>query len=333
MAVAVQGAPSTGGRDREPRPGLATRVKRSYSTYWYAYAMAAPVVLVLGVLVGYPLARGVYLTLTDATSLNTGHTVGVNHIPDTFKFVGLHNYADVLWGDSSYDRFWSHFIWTIAWTVICVTLTYGLGLAMALLMHQKLRGRTAYRLLLILPWAVPTFVTVFSWRLLLADNGMVNVLLGSLHLPQPSWLEDPLAQKAAAILVNTWCGVPFMMVSLLGGLQSIPAELYEAAEMDGASPWQRFRFVTLPGLRAVSSTVILLGVIWTFNQFVIIFLLFGQNAPDVQILVTWAYQLGFGQQPRDYAQSASYGIILLSILIVFTAFYQRWLKRNDQGVI
>lgn len=295
--------------------------------------MAAPVVLVLGVLVGYPLVRGIYLTLTDATSLNTGHTVGVNHIPDTFKFVGLNNYADILWGDSSYDRFWSHFVWTILWTVICVTLTYGLGLALALLMNQKLRGRTAYRLLLILPWAVPTFVTVFSWRLMLADGGIANTLLGALHLPQPSWLEDPLAQKAAAILVNTWCGVPFMMVSLLGGLQSIPAELYEAAEMDGASAWQRFRFVTLPGLRAVSSTVVLLGVIWTFNQFVIIFLLFGQNAPDVQILVTWAYQLGFGQQPRDYAQSASYGIILLSILIVFTTFYQRWLKRNDQGVI
>ncbi|WP_035804404.1 carbohydrate ABC transporter permease [Kitasatospora mediocidica] len=333
MAVAVPGAARKGGRDREPRPGLVERLKLSYSRHWYAYAMAAPVVIVLGVLVAYPLGRGVYLTLTDANSLNVGHTVGVNHIPDTFKFVGLQNYADVLWGQGSYDRFWSHFVWTILWTVICVTLTYGSGLGLALLMNQQLRGRTAYRLLLILPWAVPTFVTVFSWRLMLADGGMVNTLLGALHLPQPSWLEDPLAQKAAAILVNTWCGVPFMMVSLLGGLQSIPAELYEAAEMDGASSWQRFRYVTLPGLRAVSSTVILLGVIWTFNQFVIIFLLFGNNAPDVQILVTWAYQLGFGQQPRDYAQSASYGIILLSILIVFTTFYQRWLKRNDQGVV
>ncbi|GAA1993000.1 carbohydrate ABC transporter permease [Kitasatospora viridis] len=313
---------------------LVKSLKRSYSTYWYAYAMAAPVVIVLGVLVAYPLGRGIYLTLTDANSLNVGHTVGVNHIPDTFKFVGLHNYTDVLFGPGSYDRFWSHFVWTVVWTVTCVVLHFSLGLGLALLLNQKMRGRTFYRLMLIVPWAVPSFVTVFSWRLMLADGGLVNNLLSFAHLPQPNWLEDPLAQKAAAILVNTWCGVPFMMVSLLGGLQAIPAELYEAAEMDGANAWQRFRNVTLPGLRSVSSTVVLLGVIWTFNQFTIIYLLFGKNnAPDVQILVTWAYQLGFGQLPRDYAQSATYGIILLSILIVFTAFYQRWLKRADQSAV
>ena len=100
-----------------------------------------------------------------------------------------------------------------------------------------------------------------------------------MHLPAPAWLEDTFWQQFAAIMVNTWCGVPFMMVSLLGGLQSIDAELYEAAEMDGASAWQRFRYVTLPGLRSVSSTVVLLGIIWTFNQFAVIFLLFGNTAP------------------------------------------------------
>ncbi|MER5867177.1 sugar ABC transporter permease [Kitasatospora sp. NPDC002040] len=329
MAVAVQGAPTKG--SQEPRPGLVARVKLSYSKYWYAYAMVAPVVVVLGVLVGYPLVNGFYLTLTDANSLNSARTIGVKEIPATFQFIGLDNYADILWGPGSYDRFWSHFVWTIAWTVICVTVTYATGLALALLMNQHLRGRSFYRLLLILPWAVPTFVTIFSWRLMLADGGVINGVLGSLGLPEPAWLSDPLAQKSAAIIVNTWVGVPFMMVSLLGGLQSIPGELYEAAEMDGATAWQRFRHITLPGLRTVSSTVVLLGVIWTFNQFAVIFLLFGNGAPDAQILVTWAYRLGFGQQPRDYAQSATYGVLLLSILIVFTSFYRRWLARNEEA--
>jgi len=123
-----------------------------------------------------------------------------------------------------------------------------------------------------------------------------------------------------------------MMVSLLGGLQSIDRTLYEAAEMDGATAWQRFWYITLPSLRPVSSTVVLLGVIWTFNQFTIIFLLFGSSAPDAQILVTWAYYLGFGQQPRDYAQSAAYGVLLMSILVVFTSVYRRWLARNEQQV-
>ncbi|MDX3075308.1 carbohydrate ABC transporter permease [Streptomyces sp. NPDC088354] len=330
MTVAVEGAVQKSRDTRGSRPGPIERLKRSYQKHWYAYAMIAPVVVVLGVLVGYPLAQGLYLTLTDANSLNSARTIGVNHIDATYQFIGLHNYADILWGPTSYDRFWSHFIWTVIWTAVCVALHYGLGLGLALLLNQKLRGRTFYRMMLILPWAVPTFVTVFSWRIMLSDSGVVNSVLGGLHLPQPQWLEDSTFQQIAAIGVNTWVGVPFMMVSLLGGLQSIPSELYEAAEMDGANAWQRFRNVTLPGLRSVSSTVVLLGIIWTFNQFAIIYLLFGSGAPDAQILVTWAYQLGFGQQPRDYAQSAAYGVLLLSILIVFTTFYRRWLARHDQ---
>jgi arabinogalactan oligomer/maltooligosaccharide transport system permease protein len=330
MTVAVDSTAATKRGARAPRPGPFGRLKRSYQKHWYAYAMIAPVVVVLGVLVLYPLVRGLYLTLTDANSLNSARTIGVNHIDATYKFIGLDNYADILWGPTSYDRFWSHFIWTVVWTALCVALHYVIGLGLALLLNQKLRGRTFYRLMLILPWAVPTFVTVFSWRIMLSDSGLINSVLGSLHLPQPQWLEDAFFQRTAAILVNTWCGVPFMMVSLLGGLQSIDPVLYEAAEMDGASPWQRFRHVTLPGLRSVSSTVVLLGVIWTFNQFAVIFLLFGNTAPDAQILVTWAYYLGFGQQPRDFAQSAAYGVLLLSILTVFTSFYYRWLNRNEQ---
>ncbi|MFD0308834.1 carbohydrate ABC transporter permease [Streptomyces sp. NPDC127119] len=330
MTVVIDRATGKRRGSRAPRPGLLQRMKRSYQKYWYAYAMTAPVVVVLGVLVLYPLVRGIYLTFTDATSLNSARTIGVNHIDATYEFIGLDNYADILWGPTAYDRFWSHFIWTIVWTALCVLLHYVIGLGLALLLNQKLKGRTFYRLILVLPWAVPTFVTVFGWRFMLADGGIINSMLDAVHLPSPLWLEDTFWQRTAAIMVNTWCGVPFMMVSLLGGLQSIDPVLYEAAEMDGANAWQRFRNVTLPGLQSVSSTVVLLGVIWTFNQFAIIFLLFGDTAPDAQILVTWAYYLGFGQQPRDYAQSAAYGVLLLSILIVFTSVYRRWLARNEQ---
>ncbi|GAA3305753.1 carbohydrate ABC transporter permease [Streptomyces cinereospinus] len=306
------------------------RLRRSYQKHWYAYAMIAPVIVVLGVLVLYPLAYGFHLTLTDANSLNTARTIGVNEIEATYRFIGFDNYADILWGETAYDRFWSHFIWTIVWTAACVGLHFSIGLGLALLLDQKLRGRTVYRLIMVLPWAAPTFVTVFGWRFLLADGGVVNTALESLHLPAPLWLEDTFWQRFAAIMVNTWCGVPFMMVSLLGGLQSIDSTLYEAAEMDGANAWQRFRYVTLPGLRSVSATVVLLGVIWTFNQFAVIFLLFGSTAPDAQILVTWAYYLGFGQQPRDFAQSAAYGMLLLAVLIVFTSVHRRWLNRDEQ---
>ncbi|MFF7213578.1 carbohydrate ABC transporter permease [Streptomyces sp. NPDC008238] len=329
MTVAVQGGTGKTQRGQAPRPGPFSRIRQSYNRNWYAWAMVAPVVAVIGLLVLYPLVRGVYLSLTDANSQNVGRTIGVNEIPDSFSWVGLDNYTEILSGGD--HQFWPHFTWTILWTVVCVALHYGLGLGLAMLLNRKLRCRTFYRLVLILPWAVPTFVTVFSWRLILADDGgILNTVLHSLHLPTPAWLSDSFWQKTAAIMVNTWVGVPFMMVSLLGGLQSIPSELYEAAEMDGATPWQRFRYVTLPGLRSVSSTVILLGIIWTFNQFVVIFLLFGANAgQDAQILVTWAYRLGFGQDPRDYAGSAAYGVIILSMLIVFASVYRRWLARSE----
>ncbi|NWF29791.1 sugar ABC transporter permease [Streptomyces sp. PKU-EA00015] len=333
MTVAAEGATAAerGRAPRPGRPGLFARMKLSYEKNWYAWAMVAPVVLVLGVLVLYPLVRGIYLSMTNADSTNIGRTIGVNKIPDSFSWVGPDNYTEILSGADG--QFWPHFVWTIVWTVVCVAFHYGIGLGLALLLNRKLRGRTFYRLVLILPWAVPTFVTVFSWRLILADEGgILNTALGWLDLPQPGWLSDVFWQRTSAVMVNVWVGVPFMMVSLLGGLQSINGDLYEAAEMDGASAWQRFRHVTLPGLRSVSSTVILLGVIWTFNQFVVIFLLFGATgAPEAQILVTWAYRLGFGQDPRDYAGSAAYGVIILSMLIVFASFYRRWLARHEQS--
>jgi arabinogalactan oligomer/maltooligosaccharide transport system permease protein len=306
-------------------------IKQSYNRHWYAYAMVAPVVAVLGLLVAYPLGRGIYLSLTDANSDNVGRTIGVNEIPDSFSWVGLDHYTEILTGSGA-DTFWTQFVWTMVWTVSCVALHFGIGMGLALLLNREVRGRTFYRLTLILPWAVPTFVTVFAWRLILADDGgILNTTLGWAGLPEPAWLSEPMWQRIAAIMVNTWCGVPFMMLSLLGGLQSIPNELYEAAETDGATPWQRFRFVTLPGLRSVSSTVIMLGFIWTFNQFLIIFLLFGNSAPEAQILVTWAYRLGFGQTPRDYAGSAAYGVIILSMLVVLVSAYRHWLARNEKA--
>ena len=331
MTVAIDRATGRRSGDRASRPGRMQRLKHSYQKYWYAYAMIAPVVVVLGGLVLYPLVRGMYLTLTDANSLNSARTIGVNHIDATYKFIGLDNYKDILFGPTAYDRFWSHFIWTIVWTALCVALHYTIGLGLALLLNQKLRGRTFYRLILILPWAVPTFVTVFGWRFMLADGGIINSMLDAVHLPSPLWLEDTFWQRFAAIMVNTWCGVPFMMVSLLGGLQSIDATLYEAAEMDGANKWQQFRFVTLPGLRSVSSTVVLLGIIWTFNQFAIIYLVTaGGPGGATNILITQAYNDAFSQT-RDYAGGSTYGVIILSMLLLFATFFRRTLGRGQEA--
>ncbi|MFK4185550.1 carbohydrate ABC transporter permease [Streptomyces sparsogenes] len=327
-AAKAAGAMSARGRGRggERNPG---RIRRALGTHWYAWSMVAPVVIVIGVIIGYPLARGAYLSFTDANEANVERNIGVNHIPATYKFVGLDNYKAIL----TDSVFWDRLGWTVVWTVTCVVLSFTLGLALANMLNRKIKGRAFYRTALVLPWAVPAFVSVFTWRLLFNErSGLFNKLLEGGGFDGISWLNDPTWAKVSVIAVNVWLGVPFMLVATLGGLQSIPAELYEAAEMDGAGPWQRFRNITLPGLRSVSSTVVLLSAIWTFNMFPVIFLLTRGGPGDAtEILVTYAYRLSFVISPRDYASSAAWGVVILLLLALFAVGYRRALRKQGDS--
>ncbi|OMI36724.1 carbohydrate ABC transporter permease [Streptomyces sparsogenes] len=327
-AAKAAGAMSARGRGRggERNPG---RIRRALGTHWYAWSMVAPVVIVIGVIIGYPLARGAYLSFTDANEANVERNIGVNHIPATYKFVGLDNYKAIL----TDSVFWDRLGWTVVWTVTCVALSFTLGLALANMLNRKIKGRAIYRTALVLPWAVPAFVSVFTWRLLFNErSGLFNKLLEGGGFDGISWLNDPTWAKVSVIAVNVWLGVPFMLVATLGGLQSIPAELYEAAEMDGAGPWQRFRNITLPGLRSVSSTVVLLSAIWTFNMFPVIFLLTRGGPGDAtEILVTYAYRLSFVISPRDYASSAAWGVVILLLLALFAVGYRRALRKQGDS--
>ncbi|KOV71222.1 ABC transporter permease [Streptomyces sp. MMG1121] len=292
--------------------------------------MVTPVAVVIAVLVLYPLGYGFYQSLTNANEANVATTIGAFHRPATYDFVGLHNYWHVLSGADG--DFYPRLVWTVVWTLSCVALHVCLGMGLAVLLNRKVRGRAFYRAMLILPWAVPSFIGVFAWRLMLNSQfGVFNDIITAFGLPEQNWLGTPLAQKIAVIMVNVWIGIPFNMVALLGGLQSIPKELYEAAEMDGASPWQRFLNVTLPGLRPVSNTVILLGCIWTFNMFNVIYLLLGNNTTgDTDILVTFAFRKAF-TGISDYAGAATYGIIILALLLAFSTFYRRSTLKSEQA--
>ncbi|MCX2179477.1 sugar ABC transporter permease [Streptomyces sp. SKN60] len=331
QSVAKAAGDSARGRSRgtgKRNGGSRGAARRSLSTHWYAWAMVAPVVLVIGVIIGYPLVRGIWLSLTDANERNVERSIGVNHIPATYEFVGVDNYVDALTG----NQFLATLGWTLVWTVACVSVTFALGLVLANMLHRKIAGRGVYRMLLILPWAVPGFVSVFAWRFLYDERrGILNQVLAGGGIDAVPWLNDPTWAKFSVIAVNVWLGVPFMMVALLGGLQSIPGEMYEAAEMDGANAWQRFRHITLPGLRSVSTTVILLSTIWTFNMFPVIFLLTrGGPGEATQILVTQAYKFSFEISPRDYAQSSTWGVLILILLMVFAAIYRRVLRKQGE---
>ena len=313
-------------------------MRKTFDRHWYAWAMVLPTVIVLGVLVFYPLVQGVWQSFTNLNEdnqrteicdkvLGGGETCAPN--PDAARFVGLDNYVDILTG--AQGHFWLQLVNTLVWTISCVVFHYGLGLGLAVMLNRSFRGRTFYRIALILPWAVPAFVAAFAWRFMFDERfGLINGVLQAVGLEPVAWFEQRWTAMFTAIVTNIWLGVPFMMVALLGGLQSINADLYEAAEIDGASPWQRFVNITLPGLRPVSSTVILLGTIWTFNMFPIIyFVTRGGPAGETEILVTGAYRAAF-EGIRDYSLAATYGVLILSILVVYAGVYKRLLARQGE---
>ncbi|MEO8557213.1 MAG: sugar ABC transporter permease [Actinomycetota bacterium] len=280
-----------------------------------------PVLVVMAVIVFYPLAVGFFQTFTNIDAGNQG----TRFKPPSWVFVGLQNYIDILTGANT--KFYPVLIWTVIWTVVNVFFHYTIGLTLALALNQKFRGRTAYRMALLLPWAVPAYITAIAWLFIFnGEYGLLNNILGVFGIPRVAWLSTWPWYYIMPIIVNVWLGIPFMMVTLLGGLQSIPEDLYEAAHMDGASPIQAFWNITLPQLKSVSSTVILLGCIWTFNIFVVIFFITGGGpAGKTDILVTYTYN---GFTLGQYAIAATYGFLIFSLLLVFSSIYRRMARES-----
>ncbi|HVD85827.1 MAG TPA: sugar ABC transporter permease [Solirubrobacterales bacterium] len=198
-------------------------------------AMVAPSLAVIALVAAYPICYAIWLSLNEYSVITPGLS----------RFVGLDNYIDAL-GSS---EFWEAFKTTVLFTVISVSLELVLGLAMALVMHQAFRGRALLRAVVLVPWAILTVVTAITWRTIFEPElGFVNTALSSLGLPGGDvvWLGEEGYALGVMILADVWKTAPFMALLLLAGLQGIPNDLYDAAKVDGATTWQRFRRVTLP---------------------------------------------------------------------------------------
>lgn len=319
-----------------PPTGARTSLWQAILRNRLAYLFLLPTMLSLAVIVFYPLAYGIMLSFTNADFKNVAARIGANLRPARYKFVGLENYIE-LFTDPAY-KLWQITGQTIFWTITNVTLHFLIGLLLAVILNRKLRGRSIYRIILLVPWAIPSYVSAFAWLWLFnSQYGFFNLMFVQINqwigwelLRPAQWsLYTPTAWLTV-IVTNVWLGFPFMTVTLLGGLQSIPEELYEAAKMDGAGVLQQFWRITLPLLRPVAVTATLLGVIWTFNMFVIIYLITG-GGPDytTDILATYAYQWGITR--GEYAIGATFSVFILSILLVFSFFYRR-LLRGAEGV-
>ncbi|MFO7531870.1 MAG: sugar ABC transporter permease [Candidatus Limnocylindrales bacterium] len=241
-------------------------------------------------------------------------------------FIGLQNYIDVFTKPVlKQTGFWQLLAQTLIWTVVGIFFHVTLGVGLALMLNRKLRGRTIYRALLILPWAIPVFISLQIWRTEYNFQfGAVNQVLALFGVPPQQWLSDPFMNFLAMIITNVWLGVPFMMVITLGGLQSISQEYYEAAEIDGANGRQQFRGITLPLLRPVLIPAILLGVFLTFNNINVPFFINQNELETSDILVTALYRAGF--QFSRFGFAAAFAFVVFGILLAFTIWYVRQTK-------
>ena len=239
-----------------------------------------------------------------------------------FVYVGLGNYWDILTGAGGAlfapGSFWFVLTVTLLWTGLNVALHLFLGAALALLLNQpKLAGSKLYRVLLILPWAVPSYVTALTWKgMFHRQFGAINALLGLFGVAPIDWFSRWLTSFSANLLTNVWLGFPFMMVVTLGALTSIPKDVYEAADVDGASSWQRLRLITLPMLRPVLAPALVLGAAWTFNGFNVVFLVSGgEPGGTTDILVSEAYRWAFTRSSQ-YGYAAAYAVLIFGILLI-----------------
>jgi len=204
----------------------------------FSWLMMAPPLLFLAALVGYPFCYGILLSLQDRPVAHAG------------TFVGLKNFAT----NFNDPLFWRVALNTFVYTLVATLLKMVGGLGLAVAMNQQFRMKNLVRALLLLPFIVPTVLSTVAWMWMLDPAfSVVNRLLIGLGLPRPgpSWLGNPILAMVSIIVINTWRGLPFYGITLLAGLQTVPPELYEAATIDGASGWQRFRYVTLPLLQPI----------------------------------------------------------------------------------
>jgi len=249
--------------------------------------------------------------------------------PGWVTFVGLRNYIRFFFDPRYHKAFGRVFLWTVEFAVLSVGLSFTLGLALAILLNdRKLRLRKLYRSLLIVPYAIPAFISILIWRGFFNTHvGLFNQVLGQWFGVRVPWLTDPFWARFSVLFANAWLTYPYMMLISLGALQSIPGELYEAAAIDGAGPWQRFTRITFPLLMVSLAPLLIGSFAYTFNNFTLIWLLtggdpvvaIGERAGATDILLSYAYKLAFqGARGNEMGMASALAVNIFLIVALLS---------------
>ncbi|MDG6895285.1 carbohydrate ABC transporter permease [Volucribacter amazonae] len=278
-----------------------------------------PALLVVSVLFVYPFLSSIFYSFTNK-----------NLIMPHYSFVGLANYKAVL----SDPTFWLSFVNSLKWTIFSLIGQVLVGFLLALALNRVRHFQWLYKILLIVPWAFPTIVIAFSWQWIL--NGVYGYLpnilvqLGFMDIA-PNFLADRTWAFICLVFINIWFGAPLIMVNVLSALQTVPADQYEAAKIDGANMWQIFRYITLPHIKVVVGLLVVLRTIWVFNNFDIIYLITGGGPADATMtLPIFAYDMGWGSKllGRSSAVTVLLFIFLLLVCFIYFKIINRWEKEG-----
>jgi multiple sugar transport system permease protein len=298
------------------KPHIGQRAWQARADYLYV----APAILVMLIVIAYPIYYTIELSL-----FNTPANLQLSQK----QWTGLSNYTAIL----SSPVFWKVTWQTLVWTVLSTFFAFVLGLGAALSLHREFVGRAFLRGLLLVPWVVSAVAASYVWKWLYhSDFGAISAMLTAAGLiDKPiNFVDNTQTSLYALIVVNIWKEFSFAMIMLMAGLQTVPEQLLRAAQVDGASPWQRFWHVTFPHLSGVSTVTVLLLVVQNFNSFIIPFIMTGGGpVGSTQIWITHIYELAFLRQ--RWGLGAAYAVLLFLIMMTLGYFYVRALTRGDES--
>jgi multiple sugar transport system permease protein len=302
---------------RQPRTvhvGLLRQIWINRTDYLYVL----PAIVVMLIVIAYP----IYYTV----ELSFYKTPPGLQLKDK-SFVGLENYTAIL----TSGVFWRVTVNTVIWTLASTLIAFVLGFALALALHRDFFGRGLLRAIFIIPWVISAVAASYIWKWIYhSDFGIIGVLLVQLGLADrpPNFIDSVSTVLPSLIVVNIWREFPFAMIMLMAGLQTVPEQLLRAAQVDGASAWQRFWHVTFPHLRSVSTVTILLLAVANFNSFIIPWIMTGGGPSNAShIWITHIYELAFGRQ--RWGVASAYSVLLFLITMTLGYFYVRALSGNE----
>ncbi|TFC54700.1 MULTISPECIES: carbohydrate ABC transporter permease [unclassified Cryobacterium] len=315
MTSTIERPPAAPAAGRPARPSRPKRDRTSKTENLAGLAMLTPAVLLLALFIFVPAILAFGLAFTNARLIS----------PYPATFVGLDNFVR-LFADAAFFR---ALINVGYFALVVVPLQAGLALVMAILVNKKVRGTTFFRTVYFLPVVTSMVVVSLLWLFMYRQDGLINVIIDRVTMglvTGPDWLNDTATSMPAIILMSVWQGVGFHMIIWLSGLQTIPADLYEAADLDGVSPWQRFRYITWPGLSATRSLILVTITIQALSLFTQISVM-TQGGPlnSTTTVVYEAVESGFAQQETGYASAIS---LVFFVIVLLISVVQRFLSRE-----